>query len=239
MIDFADKNDINALSSLWQSTFLEDKEVTKYFFKNIFSNAVTPVIRINGEIVSSLFLLDCKIGDYSGKCVYCAMTACANRGKGYMKKLLDFSYGWCNENVFDFLTLVPAEKSLSEYYTKCGFSPFGVRRTYTVNGERPKSKEKLKIQNELTFGKSICNYWESSCIHYGGKRADYGLVFKDENIIIRNAKGSFSEIPEEYKMNGTVIQGDITFGNEESPAMIKTENSTIKNMCCYVGITLE
>lgn len=239
MIDFATEKDINALSLMWQSVFLEDKEVTEYFFEKIFSDVITPVIRIDGEIVSSLFLLDCKIGEYKGKCVYCAMTKYAHRGKGYMKRLLDFSYAWCNENGYDFIVLVPAEKSLFEYYAKCGFSPFGVRRAYTINGESPKISEKLEYENELSFDKSICEYWENSCVHYGGKAYDFGLAFDDENIIIRNAKCDFEALPEDLKIDGAIIQGDILFGENESPAMIKTDNKEIENMNCYVGITLE
>ena len=239
MIEIATEKDINALSNLWQSVFLEDEEVTEYFFQKIFDNAVTPVIRIDDEIVSSLFLLDCKIGEFKGKCVYCAMTKYNHRGKGYMKKLLDFSYDWCNENGYDFLILVPAEKSLFEYYEKCGFTPFGVRRTHTINGEIPIQKEKLNFENELTFDNSINEYWENACIHYGGNVTDFGLVFDDENIIIRNARGSFTDIPEKYKRNDTIIQGDIDFGETQSPAMIKAENKKIKNLNCYIGITLE
>lgn len=239
MIDFADKNDIPVLSRMWQSVFLEDSEVTEYFFENIFGDVTAPVIRIDNKIVSALFLLDCKIAGFQGKCVYCAMTEYAHRGKGYMKKLLDFSYGWCNENNYDFLILVPAEKSLFDYYEKCGFSPFGIRRTYTVNGEIPIKKEKLDFQTELSFDKSVCEYWKKACVHYSGKATDFGLVFDDEPMIIRNANGSFEEIPDEYKENDTVIQGNIDFGEAEAPAMIKTENKEIKNICCYIGITLE
>lgn len=239
MVEFATEKDINALSRMWQSVFLEDEEVTEYFFENIFDNVVTPIIRIDGEIVSSLFLLDCKIGETIGKCVYCAMTKYTHRGKGYMKKLLDFSYAWCNENGYDFLILVPAEKSLFEYYAKCGFSPFGIRRSHTINGETPEIKEKLHFENELSFENNIFEYWQKACIHYGGKAADFGLIFDDENVIIRNARGSFETLPEEYKINGTVIQGDIDFGETHSPAMIKTNNKNIENMCCYIGITLE
>lgn len=239
MIEFATEKDINALSDLWQSVFLEDKEVTEYFFEKIFTDVVTPVIRVENEIVSSLFLLPCEIGDFKGKCVYCAMTKYTHRGKGYMKKLLDFSYDWCKDKGFDFLCLVPAEKSLFEYYAKCGFTPFGIRRTHIVNGETPETHEKINFEHELTFDDEILKYWQNSCVHYGGKITDFGLVFDDENIIIRNAKGSFENIPAEYKTKGTIIQGDILFGENEHPAMIKTENEEIKNMACYMGITLE
>lgn len=239
MIDFATEKDISTLKRMWESVFLEDEEVTEYFFEKIFADTVIPVIRLDGEIASSLFLLDCKIGSYRGKCVYCAMTKYNHRGKGYMKNLLDFSYAWCIQNNFDFLTLVPAEKPLFDYYAKCGFAPFGVRRTYAVSDNTPIQKKKLCFENELTFDNKICEYWQNSCVHYGGKITDFGLVFNDEEIIIRNAKGGFDEIPEAYKTNGTIIQGDMLYGETESPAMIKTKNEEIKNANCYIGITLE
>ena len=99
MIDFAGYSDRDVLSLLWQSVFLEDSEITEYFFDNIFGDTVTPVIRIDGEIASAMFLLDCTIGDYKGKCVYCAMTNYAHRGKGYMKTLLDYSYRLVISNI--------------------------------------------------------------------------------------------------------------------------------------------
>ncbi|MBR2455302.1 MAG: GNAT family N-acetyltransferase [Clostridia bacterium] len=239
MIDFADYSDRKALEGLWQSVFLEDSEITEYFFENIFGDTITPVIRVDGEIASALFLLDCTIGDYKGKCVYCAMTNYSHRGKGYMKTLLDYSYDFCCENGFDFLFLVPAEKSLFDYYKKCGFEKFGLRRSHTFDGATPEIKEKINFDCEFKFSSDIVEYWKNSCIHYGGEVTDFGLVFDDDNVIIRNAKCEFSNIPQEYKKNDIIIQGDINFGEDEHPAMIRTENKDIENLCCYVGITLE
>lgn len=239
MIEIASINDKKELSSLWQMTFLEDSQVIEHFFENIFKDVITPVIKIDGEIVSSLFLLPCKIGKYEGKCVYCAMTKYSHRGKGYMKELLDFSYDYCQENGFDFLFLVPAEISLFDYYAKCGFEEFGIARTHTFDRTIPESKGKLKYQCELEFDNSIIDYWKDSCVVYGGEVTDFGLVFDDDEIIIRNAKVSFDEIPEEYKTTGTIIKGDIDFGNDYIPSMIKTENEEIRNLSCYIGITLE
>ena len=239
MIDFAGYSDRKALCDLWQSVFLEDSEITEYFFENIFGDTITPVIRVDGEIASALFLLDCTIGDYKGKCVYCAMTNYSHRGKGYMKTLLDYSYDFCCENGFDFLFLVPAEKSLFDYYKKCGFEKFGLRRSHTFDGATPEIKEKINFDCEFKFSSDIVEYWKNSCIHYGGEVTDFGLVFDDDNVIIRNAKCEFENIPQEYKKNDIIIQGDINFGEDESPAMIRTENKDIENLCCYVGITLE
>ena len=239
MIDFAGYSDRKALSDLWQSVFLEDEEITEYFFENIFGDTITPVIRVDGEIASALFLLDCTIGEYKGKCVYCAMTNYAHRGKGYMKTLLDYSYEFCKEQGFDFIVLVPAEKSLFEYYKKCGFDYFGKRRSYTFDGSSPEVKEKINFDCELNFSDDIVEYWQNACIHYGGQIKDFGFVFDDDEMIIRNANCDFDTLPQEYKTSNITIQGDIDFGVDESPAMIKTENKNLKDLCCFVGITLE
>ena len=57
MVEFANINDRKELSSLWQITFLEDSKVIEHFFNNVLKDVVTPVIKIDGEIASSLFLL--------------------------------------------------------------------------------------------------------------------------------------------------------------------------------------
>ena len=239
MIEFATVNDKKELLSLWQMTFLEDSAVIENFFENIFPTIVTPIIRSDGEIASSLFLLPCQIGAFNGKCVYCAMTKYAYRGKGYMKQLLDFSYDYCEENNLDFLFLVPAEKSLFDYYKKCGFDDFGISRCYTFDDISPITRDNLQVECEIEFSDSVLKYWENSCVVYGGEVTDFGLVFDDEETVIRNSKTNFDHIPEKYKKSGVVIKGNINFGNDYTPAMIKTENKEIKNMNCYVGITLE
>ncbi len=239
MITFADRNDKTQLEKMWQSIFLEETEVVETFFKNIFDTTVTPVIKIDDEIVSSLFLLDCKIGDFKGKCVYCAMTKYTHRGKGYMKKLLDFSYDYCIENDFDFLFLVPAEESLFDYYETCGFSKFGISRVHTISDTIPSRKELLYCDCHIEFDNAVTEYWKNSCTIYGGNIDTFGLIFDDDETIIRNAKGNYENIPEQYKKPGTVIKGNIAFGEDYSPAMIKTENQKLKNINCYIGVTLE
>lgn len=239
MIEFATIKDKKELSSLWQMTFLEDSSVIENFFNTVFPTVMTPVIKIDGEIASSLFLLPCKIGKYSGKCVYCAMTKYAYRGKGYMKDLLNFSYDYCKENGSDFLFLVPAEISLFDYYAKCGFEPFGTSRVCSLSENKPSEKGKLEFDYEIEFDNSVLEYWKNACLVYGGETTDFGLVFDDEEVVIRNAKGSFDDIPEKYKKSDVLIRGDITFGEEYIPAMVRTENENIKNTNCYIGITLE
>lgn len=239
MIEFATISDKKELSSLWQMTFLEDSQVIEKFFETVFPTVVTPLIRIDGEIASSLFLLPCKIGKHNGKCVYCAMTKYTHRGKGYMKQLLDFSYDYCKENNLDFLFLVPAEKSLFDYYARCGFENFGTSRIYTLSEKEPEETEQLEFDYKIEFDNSVLEYWKNACVVYGGEATDFGLVFRDEETVIRNAKGNYNDIPEKYKKSGIEIKGNINFGENYTPAMIKTANKEIKNINCYIGITLE
>ncbi len=233
MVELASISDKYELTNLWQEVFDEDENVCAYFFRNVFNETITPIIRKNGKIVSAMFLIPCKIGEFKGKYVYCAMTKKEHRGKGYMKELLAKNYD-C-----DFLALVPAENSLFDYYAKCGFEKFGISRICTLSDEIPTANSKLDYQFELKFSNEVVDYWKNSCIIYGGKIHNFGFVFDDENVIIRNANGDFANIPESYKKTGVVIQGDIHFGEDYSPAMIKTENEIIKNLNCYIGITLE
>ncbi len=239
MIEIATTQDKKELSSLWQMTFLEDTQVIEDFFQNVFPTTATPIIKIGDEIASALFLLPCKIGDYKGKCVYCAMTKYAHRGKGYMKQLLDFSYDYCKDNNLDFLFLVPAESSLFDYYAKCGFQKFGISRCYILTNEPPIEKDKLKYKWEIEFSDSVLKYWENTCVVYGGKATDFGLVFDDEETVIRNSRGNYCDIPLEYRKKGIKVIGNTTFGESYTPAMIKTENKILSNTSCYIGITLE
>ena len=54
MVEFASIKDKKELQSLWQMTFLEDSQVIENFFENVFSSVVTPVIKVDNEILSSL-----------------------------------------------------------------------------------------------------------------------------------------------------------------------------------------
>ena len=143
------------------------------------------------------------------------------------------------ENNLDFLFLVPAEDSLFDYYAKCGFQKFGISRHHTLKDTPPIKKDKLKYEYEMEFSESVLKHWKKACVVYGGKVTDFGLVFDDEETVIRNAQGNYHDIPEEYKKTGVKVMGNINFGESYTPAMIKTENKTIKNTDCYIGITLE
>lgn len=262
MIELATKNDIPELSRMWQGIFEEDKEVCGLFFKDIFPTA--PVIKNGGKIVSALFLLPCSFGSFNGASVYCAMTKSEERGKGYMKKLLDFSYNYIKEKKLDFLFLVPAEKSLFGYYGKCGFIPFGNKQIFKANGtagsfENVRScseneyTELRKNAKGLAYSDTVTKYWVKACVHYGGEAVTsgnaHGLIFPYErSVIIRDVYGTQAGIREilsyaesNYPGCGITAEGKFDFaGSEAFPCgMIRTENKELLKNDYYIGITLE
>lgn len=240
MIRLALPQDMGEIKKLWQEVFDEDSAVCDSFFDTVYKDTLNPVAEVDGEIVSSLFLIPCKIGEFCGNYVYCALTRPDCRRRGYMKSLLDFSYS-LTENK-DFLLLVPASEGLFKYYEKCGFSPYGVSRRYVVGKNYPESFDSF-FDCELEFNSSVADYWKKACVYYGGEALENGkisaLMFKDGDVILRNAKGKIQDFLSLRLKGGAVIEGSIDKGELKTPAMIKTENEKIKNYKCLIGITLE
>lgn len=265
MIEFAGKEDIPQIAKMWCNIFDEDKEICNLFYQNIFADAITPVYKENGKIVSSLFLLPCRFGKYKGLCVYCAMTAEEFRGQGIMKKLLDFSDDFRMKKGYDFLFLVPAEKKLFEYYKKCGYIPFGIKNifkevvktSFTGNIAPCSAKEYIAKREKnlintkkLCFPDSITEYWITACERYGGKAVASNeaaaLFFPDgERLFLKDISGSEKGVNEivnyaqtEYPNYEIIAEGYFK-GEKALCGMIKTDNKDILNNDYYIGITLE
>lgn len=217
------ENKEKQLSLLWQSIFDEDKAVTKLFFENVYGICENPIIENNGEILSSAFLIPCEIGKYKGYYVYCALTHSEHRGKGLMAKVLSYADEIRQKSDFDFLLLVPAEKSLFDYYGKFGFVPFGynfqaqIPENYTEVREKYSSVRKF-CGTEVNFPDCVVDFWAQATKHYGGK-----IIEADGNICLLSEK--LLDAKNGIKTNGV--------------AMIKTDIEELKNTACYVGITLE
>lgn len=211
------------IRALWQSVFDEDAAVTRLFFKNVYDICKTPVIEKDGEILSSAFLIPCEIDKYKGFYVYCAMTHPSHRGKGLMARVLNSADEAVKKCGLDFLLLVPAEESLFNYYGKFGFTPFG----YVFEKKMPKSYSEVSgkysdlrkfSETEVKFPDCVIDYWADATVIYGGKiiEADGTVCLLGENIL--DAK------------NGKI---------KKQAAMIKTDIEELKNLSCYVGVTLE
>ncbi len=217
------KNKENQLSALWQDIFDEDKEVTNLFFENVYGICENPIIENNGDILSSAFLIPCAIGKYKGFYVYCALTHKEHRSKGLMAKVLSYADEIRQKSGFDFLLLVPAEKSLFDYYGKFGYVPFG----YNFQAQNPQNYAEVRAkyssvrkfsETEVKFPDCVIDFWAEATKHYGGE-----IIETNGNICLLGEK--LLDTKNGIKTNGI--------------AMIKTGIKELENTDCYIGITLE
>lgn len=127
MIRFSNINDIPQIISLWREAFGDSEREIKFFLDEWYNPCNTLVCELNEEIVSVLFLLEGSLcadnTEYPAYYLYAACTARKCRGKGIMGKLLAFAEKTAAERSFDFICLMPSEKSLFDFYSKFGYIP--------------------------------------------------------------------------------------------------------------------
>ncbi len=125
MIDFAKKSDIAELSALWKESFGDSDEYINNFMTRRFIPGNTLVYRVQGSVVSQLFLLegDLRIDSvrYPSMYIYAACTSQSFRGRGIMAALIERAHEIAKDRNVDFICLVPGEEGLFNYYSKCGF----------------------------------------------------------------------------------------------------------------------
>lgn len=136
MIRFVDHKDINGIINLWHECFGDSEKEIRFFLKEKFVAENTVVYEENGNIVSMLFLLDGEMHidnfDYPAYYLYAACTSKNCRGRGLMAKLLDFSQSIAKQRDVTFICLMPAEKSLFDFYSKHGYITFFERKKLQI-----------------------------------------------------------------------------------------------------------
>lgn len=125
MIDFSTQQDKDEIFDLWKTCFGDEDKYIDFFINNRFVPEKTLVKRLNGVIVSMLFLLDGEVkisGEiFSSYYIYAACTHPAYRKQGHMEDLINDAKDVATENSVDYISLVPATKELFGYYKKFGF----------------------------------------------------------------------------------------------------------------------
>lgn len=122
---FATESDFEDIAKIWRMTFLDSDEYINNFLKMMYEPEHTIVSRCDGKVVSMLFLLHAQFVikgiPYSAYYVYAAATHPDYQNMGYMSKTLNKAIEVAKNRNIDFLTLVPAEDWLFDYYGRFGF----------------------------------------------------------------------------------------------------------------------
>ena len=115
------------LTELWHNVFGDDYDYIDYFFEKAYPYCDTFITLSDGKPASAFYLLPCYIDyegkRYKGKYLYAAATLPEYRGKGLMAELINEAIYYCrNSSDVDFISLVPAEDGLYNYYRRFGFT---------------------------------------------------------------------------------------------------------------------
>ncbi len=191
MIRYSETKDLKDIITLWCEAF-EDSESDIMFFINAhYKPQNTLVFEENGKIASMLFLLEGEMHIngklYPSYYLYAACTLNEYRGRGYMSLLLEFAKETAIMRGFDYICLLPAEKSLYGYYEKFGYKTIFKNKIIYLNRDEIKSQsstaledvsQKADLRNRALSGYNYFK-WNNSAvdfafrhtIHYGGKVA--------------------------------------------------------------------
>ncbi len=118
------REDLPALSKLWQEAFGDSPEEVAHFYKTAFSFDRALLAQAQNP-VACIYWMDAKIAGQRIAYLYAFAVEEACRGKGVGKALLEKTLETLKEKEYAAAVLVPGEESLQAYYEKCGFSVFG------------------------------------------------------------------------------------------------------------------
>lgn len=127
MIRTALHRDVSRLKALWHLCFDDSHLYVERFFDHCFVPDNTLVYEVAGKVTSVVYLIPGHM-DWTGKnrtilYLYACGTDPEWQGKGQMAQLLEEAYRVGIEREVYALTLITAENSLLDYYSRHGFQP--------------------------------------------------------------------------------------------------------------------
>lgn len=171
------------LIELWVNVFGDEREYIELLFP--YGNTVCDVFAVfdGDKISSALYLLDCSLtfngGQYNGKYLYAAATDDKYRGRGLIASLIDEAQLFCKNSGIDFISLVPANEGLYNYYERFGFVTAMHRATvfgttdnksipkYEISGAEYFTERRNRLENCIQFSGDSVGY-VISCLEYSG-----------------------------------------------------------------------
>lgn len=120
LVRFENEKLRKAAVALWQEAFGDSEEYINFFLNTHSGCAFVPLVE-NSELLSALYLIDGELNGVDGFYLFAAATFREHRSKGYMARLLKLAEEKAKQKGKSFIALVPAEKSLFDYYSRFGY----------------------------------------------------------------------------------------------------------------------
>lgn len=179
MVDFAKQQDYEDIAKVWRISFSDTDNYIKQFWDAMFKPENTLVYREEGVVVAMYFFLEAqtviKGRGYSTFYLYAAATLPKYRGRGYMAHLIEKGVDVAKQRNVDFITLVPAEDYLFDYYAKFGFKIAFNKKSITLSRKQLFTvMKKAETSDELDFSRirqvALSPYdflnWGSDALNY-------------------------------------------------------------------------
>lgn len=151
MIFYATKQDFSQVLDLWNESFENEQVFTDYFFNKIYDYKNTLVIKADGKVVSMLQMLPFNSSKGEITYIYGVATAKEYRKMGYADKLLKKSFEISKNLGHKFSILIPAEKSLFDFYKKYDYKP-----AFFYDTVERKSENVCDISKKLEYSDVLC-----------------------------------------------------------------------------------
>lgn len=216
LVKFENEEIRRSAVSLWEEAFGDSEEYINFFLDTHKGCTFVTLIE-NGELVSTLYLIDGSLDGVDGFYLFAAATFKKHRSKGYMARLLKLAEEKAKEKSKGFIALVPAEKSLFDYYARFGYKTSFYAKKQAENLPVPKAENRFM--------------WCNEHLEYINKEHEkYGTdILTVDGEIYSVFDGEYIKVPcernEEYRY-GMLL-----------PLDEKAEKLTQRNL--YIGLTLE
>lgn len=168
MIEFASQSRMDEIKALWKEAFGDTDEAVNYYFENMHSDENMVIYIENGEVAAMASMLPVSCKTYEGRYIYAVATAKKFRGRGFCKAVMSCIHSFMADNGEDFAILVPAEKSLFDFYGKMGYSEQILKPQMpkvSESGNVCPPGEYYKIRQEIFAGFDLIEWSEKDLEH--------------------------------------------------------------------------
>lgn len=118
--------DVVKLKQLWKDVFGDSQEYIDAFFSMFYSKENTLVYKAKGQVVAALYMVPFDISiehkSYTAVYLYALATIKEYRSKGIMAGLIQSAHEIGKKRGYIFSILIPADKSLYQYYERFGYN---------------------------------------------------------------------------------------------------------------------
>ncbi len=161
MIEHYEKKYEAEVITLWQEAFGDTSEVAREYILHILKSGEMLLYKENEAVLAMLSLLPVSCKEKKGSYVYAVATTSDRRGEGICKRLMRFAEEMALSRGEDFLILVPAEKSLFEFYKRLGYceTVFAPRqRSFKETSQMINDEDYYKMRRDCLDGLDLIEW---------------------------------------------------------------------------------